>query len=187
MCFFLAPDVPTFFGTYESAPLSDFEQQILGFNRIRNQIINATNRIVCYNQIIYDDLCLEETEYAGLTLAVRDASARTEVRPMYDQVAIQILDDDCEYKSCTDNVPAVNIHTVTAFLSSHCILHSSVAVVGLERTHYEVGEEAGMVEVCVIVSFPNIECPIQFPFAVDLNTSDVIAGEQFIFYIYMFK
>ena len=76
------------------APRSDYEEQIRFTNRIRNDIINATRRIICYNQIIYDDIRLEVSEYAGLTLAVRDSSVITLVRPLYDQVAIQILDDD---------------------------------------------------------------------------------------------
>ena len=75
-------------------PKSDYEEQIRGINHIRNTVINATRRIICYNQIIYDDIRLEVSEYAGLTLAVRDSSVLTLVRPLYDQVAIQILDDD---------------------------------------------------------------------------------------------
>ena len=75
-------------------PRSDYEEQIWGINRIRNTVINATRRIICYNFPIYDDLRLEMSEYLGLTLAVRDSSAYTLVRPFYDQVAIQILDDD---------------------------------------------------------------------------------------------
>ena len=78
--------------------LSDYEQPILGFNPIRDKEINATRRVICYNQTIYDDVRLEMSEYAGMTLAVDSDPARTTVKtliqPMYDQVAIQILDDD---------------------------------------------------------------------------------------------
>ena len=70
-------------------PLRDYEEQIRG-----DMIINATRRVVCFNQLIYDDIRLEESEYVGLTLAVRDASVRTEVQPMYDQLAIKIIDND---------------------------------------------------------------------------------------------
>ena len=76
------------------APMTDYEEQIRGINHIRNTVINATRRIICYNQPIYDDMRLEMSEYAGLTLAVRDSSVLTLVRPMYDQVAIEILDND---------------------------------------------------------------------------------------------
>ena len=89
-----APDSPNFLGMYPVAPGTDYEEQIRGINRIRNDIINVTRRLICYNFPIYDDLRLEMSEYLGLTLAVRDSSAFTLVRPFYDQVAIQILDDD---------------------------------------------------------------------------------------------
>ena len=92
--FSLAPDTPTFFGTYPRGPLTDFEEQIQGDNLIREELINATNRIVCYDQPIYNDMRLEMTEYAGLTLAVVRASVRTEVQSLYDHVAIEIVDDD---------------------------------------------------------------------------------------------
>ena len=92
-----APDAPNFLGIYSMAPLTDYEEQIRGINRIRNMVINATRRIICYNQHIYDDIRLEMSEYAGLTLAVRDSSVPTVIQPMYDQVAIQILDDDSTF------------------------------------------------------------------------------------------
>ena len=75
---------------------TDYEEQISGINHVRSTVISATSRVMCYNQLIYNDMHLEMSEFAGLTLAVRDASVRTEVQPMYDQVAIKILDDDCE-------------------------------------------------------------------------------------------
>lgn len=82
---------------------SDYEQQVFGFNQIRNEEINATRRIICYNQTIYDDVRLEMSEYVGMTLTVDDLETRTTVntleQPMYDQVAIQILDDDGKFWS----------------------------------------------------------------------------------------
>ena len=74
-------------------PRTDYEEQIRGINYIRNTVINTTRKVTCYNQTIYD-VRLEMSEYAGLTLAVRDATVLTLVQPMYDEVAIQILDDD---------------------------------------------------------------------------------------------
>ena len=53
---------------------------------------------------------------------------------------------------------------------------SSVAVVGLERTLYHVMEDVGVVEVCAIVYSPTIDCPINFPFDVNLSTNDNTAG-----------
>ena len=91
-----APNSPDFLGGYSMAPLADYEEQIRGINRIRNTVMNEMRRIICYNQTIYDDMRLEVSEYVGLTLAVRDSSVRTEVRPLYDQVYIQIVDNDSE-------------------------------------------------------------------------------------------
>ena len=67
------------------------------------------------------------------------------------------------------------------FLDLFCIFVSfhtftSVAVVGLERTFYNVSEDVGLVEVCAIVYSPTIVCPINFPFDVSLSTSDNTAG-----------
>ena len=75
-------------------PTSDYEQQVLGFNDIRDRIINSTRRVVCYNQTIYDDTHLESAEYIGLTLAITYDTVPTTVQPMYDQAAILILDSD---------------------------------------------------------------------------------------------
>ena len=80
-------------------PFSDYEQQQRLSNHIRNVGINATRRVICYNQVIYNDTRLEVAEYFGMTLTVQampPTTALTEVRPMYDQVAILILDDDGE-------------------------------------------------------------------------------------------
>ena len=54
-----------------------------------------------------------------------------------------------------------------------------VAVVGLERTFYQVSEDVGVVELCAVVYEPNnIDCPITFPFDVHLSTSDNSAGKR---------
>ena len=96
------PPVPDPFNfliqSYETTPFSDYEQQQLLSNRIRNIGINATRRVICYDQPIYDDMRLEVAEYFGMTLTVQMAhtTVRTDVRNMYDQVAILILDDDGE-------------------------------------------------------------------------------------------
>ena len=54
----------------------------------------------------------------------------------------------------------------------------SVAVVGLERTFYNVSESVGTVEVCAVVLSPDesIECPVDFPFNVSLSTNRDTAG-----------
>ena len=78
---------------------TDYAQQTIGVNVIDDLVINATRRIICYNQPIYEDLRLEPNEYAGLTLGVIDnvhATIITHVKPMYDQASILILDNDSE-------------------------------------------------------------------------------------------
>ena len=78
---------------------SDYEQQIFGFNHIRNTVSNETRGIVCYNQTIYDDMRLEVSEYLGLTLTVQDISTGSTYNiiidpSFYSEVAIRILDND---------------------------------------------------------------------------------------------
>ena len=53
-----------------------------------------------------------------------------------------------------------------------------MAVVGLERTLYQVSEDVGVVEVCAIVFSPSSPCPIAFPFNVSLSTDDGSAGNR---------
>ena len=84
---------------------TDFAQQIRAVNVIDDIIISQERRIICYNQPIYDDPCLEPDEYAGLTLGVIDESdldrttVLTKVEPLYNQASILIVDNDSEYQS----------------------------------------------------------------------------------------
>lgn len=75
-------------------PLTDYERQTRSVNRIRDKVINATRRVVCYNQPIYNDARVELPEYIGLQLAVRDATVVTQVLPMYSNATILIVDSD---------------------------------------------------------------------------------------------
>ena len=52
-----------------------------------------------------------------------------------------------------------------------------VAVVGQEKTFYRVNEEEGLVEVCVVVDSPSIDCPVQYSFNVSIWTEDIEAGK----------
>ena len=47
-----------------------------------------------------------------------------------------------------------------------------VACVGLEQTFFRVSESVGVVELCANVSSPDVDCPIKFPFEVNLSTND---------------
>ena len=82
---------------------TDFAQQTRAVNVIDDIIITEERRIICYNQPIYDDSCLEPDEYAGLTLGVIDeddfdrTTLLTEVEPLYGQTSILIVDNDSEF------------------------------------------------------------------------------------------
>ena len=89
-----APDVPNFLGLYPMAPMTDFSQHTVGVNEIDDETITELTRIVCYDQPIYEDMRLEGDEWLGLTLGVDRASVLTTVRPLYDQAAILIQDND---------------------------------------------------------------------------------------------
>ena len=77
---------------------SDYAQQTVVNNAIDDERIGENERelirIVCCDQPIYDDSCLEADEWLGLTLGVDRASVLTVVRPMYNEAAIVIQDND---------------------------------------------------------------------------------------------
>ena len=76
---------------------TDYEEQTRSRNHIRNILINATRRVICYDQSIYNDVRLELMEYVGLQLDVREASIDLVlVQEQYDNAAILILDDDSQ-------------------------------------------------------------------------------------------
>ena len=52
----------------------------------------------------------------------------------------------------------------------------SGAIVGLERTHYNVSEENGTVKVCAIIRNPHIECPVEKTFMMSISSADGSAG-----------
>ena len=91
---FSAPDEPTIFGQYLMSDGTDYAQQTSAFNAIDDETITELMRVVCYNQSIYDDMQLEDDEWLGLTLDVDDGSVLTNIRLMYDQAAIHIVDND---------------------------------------------------------------------------------------------
>ena len=82
---------------------TDFAQQTRPVNVIDDIIITEERRIICYNQPIYDDPCLELDEYVGLTLGVIDeddfdrTTVLTQVEPLCNQTAILIVDNDSKF------------------------------------------------------------------------------------------
>ena len=96
-----APDGPNILSIHPMADGTDYAQQTPPVNVIDDTFITEEMRLICYNQPIYDDNCLELDEYAGLTLGVVDnnnilTTVVTEVKPMYDQASILIVDNDSE-------------------------------------------------------------------------------------------
>ena len=76
---------------------TDYPQLIIDFNPIMNMVITGTNRVICYNQTIYDDDRVEEDEFFSLTLTVQNGSALiTVVDPQLSSAVIKIVDDECE-------------------------------------------------------------------------------------------
>ena len=92
--------MPNIFGQYPMASSTDYAAQTRGTNAIDDETIrenesNEIRRIVCYNQPIYEDVDSEGDEWLGLTLSVDRATLLiTNVRPMYDQAAILVTEND---------------------------------------------------------------------------------------------
>ena len=98
-CYFsTAPDEPNFLSIYPIEDGTDFARQTPATNAIDDTFITQEMRLICYNQPIYDDDCVELDEYAGLTLGVNDLliTVLTIVQPMYNQASILVLDNDSE-------------------------------------------------------------------------------------------
>ena len=96
-----APDEPNIFSIYPMADGTDYAQQTPPVNVIDDTFITQEMRLICYNQPIYDDNCLELDEYAGLAFGVMDnnnylTTVFTNLEPMYDQASIVIVDNDSE-------------------------------------------------------------------------------------------
>jgi len=80
-------------------PDPEYDKQEFFFNDIRNERITEIHRRICYNQTVYDDIRLEATEYAGLTVEVQDLVSRggpttTETEVDIEHAAIKIIDND---------------------------------------------------------------------------------------------
>ena len=50
---------------------------------------------------------------------------------------------------------------------------------GLEQTYFTVAQDVGEIVVCARVSFPDIDCPIVFPFEVKLTNSDRSSSKSY--------
>ena len=96
-CLLPAPDPPMgIFNRHSMIPGSDYEEETQFASTIRSTFIAEERRQICYNQVIYDDDCVELTETAGLTLVPDDFDTRVqvEVEPHYGDSVFFIIDDD---------------------------------------------------------------------------------------------
>ena len=78
-------------------PGSDYEEETQFASTIRSTFIEELRRQICYNQIIYDDKCLELTEAAGLGLVPDDVDTLVDIEPLYNDSVVFIIDDDSKY------------------------------------------------------------------------------------------
>ena len=107
--------MPNFLGIYTMAPMTDFAQQTVGVNAIDDETITELMRIVCYDQPIYDDTLVEGDEWLGLTLDVDRAGVRTTVRPLYDQAAILIQDNDSRLHNIMQHLNIKCMHKIVLY------------------------------------------------------------------------
>ena len=75
--FFSAPDMPDFNNQHSMSDGTDYAQQTDAVNVIESMVISQERRIICYNQIIYDDDIIEADEYLGLSLGIRENNLTT--------------------------------------------------------------------------------------------------------------
>ena len=90
-----APDTPNRFnGNHPMAPRTDYEEETSRFSTIRDTDITEFKRMICYEQVVYDDLRLEKEEYVGLALVPDDLDTVVETEPLYNESVVIIIDDD---------------------------------------------------------------------------------------------
>ena len=90
-----AADTLSITGVYNMDELADYRPPVQFFNPIMRLAITDTNRVICYDQIIYSDTCVEEDECFSLTLIVQDrSSTAASVDLQHSNALIKIVDDD---------------------------------------------------------------------------------------------
>ena len=87
---------------YTTTIFADYRPPVEGFNPIRTMAITEITRVICYNQTIYDDNCMEEDEFFNLTLTIQEGSAvETVVDLQLSSAVVRIVNDDCKLHPCT--------------------------------------------------------------------------------------
>ena len=79
---------------YTAEGFDDYEQQIRGCNKMQS-VTMEQGETLCYDQIVYDDVRVEPTEYTGLTLHIKETTASTVVERGH--TIIRIEDEDCKF------------------------------------------------------------------------------------------
>ena len=135
-----------------------------------------------------DDVIINDKRNTSIVLSVND----TDVGVINNTAVITVLDNDGKFTNTVAKALTISYAIsgeVAAFsrsLDELAILIMFIqmnftivsgAVVGLERTHYNVSEEDGEIEVCAIIRHPNnVECPVEIIFRVLLFATDGSAG-----------
>jgi hypothetical protein len=88
--------------------------------------------------------------------------------PIGDDVIVE-SDKTTTIVLSVNNTDVGIVNNTTAVIT---ILDNDGAIVGLERTHYNVSEENGTVEVCAIIRRPHIECPVEKTFMMSISSAD---------------
>ena len=73
-------------------PLADYSPPIRGRGQIKNVPITAQRRVVCYEQVTYDDSRTEGDEY--FTVMLINQSATVILEPSFSSAIIIIIDND---------------------------------------------------------------------------------------------
>ena len=79
---------------FTAEDFDDYEQQIRGCNKMQS-VTMEQGETLCYDQIVYDDVRVEPTEYTGLTLHIKETTASTVVERGH--TIIRIEDEDCKF------------------------------------------------------------------------------------------
>ena len=87
-----APDTYDPFGFDNMDPLADYPPPIRGRGQIKDSPITAQRRVVCYEQVTYDDSRTEGDEY--FTVMLINQSATVIVEPSFSSAIIIIIDND---------------------------------------------------------------------------------------------
>ena len=85
---------PTMDCEYRMRDYDDYEQQIRGCNRMLSSPLRE-GETVCYEQVVYDDLRVEDNEFINIRLHLKESEQATVLDDRYADIGIE--DDDCKF------------------------------------------------------------------------------------------